>query len=141
MELHVLIGTKRGNNFSLCFSNLIRRNLLLTDNVTASSYFYELLPCNNKCVSSLLRNSPRHQQPCIHGILSSGHFPGVWILKVDVSEHSVGSIFTPNHLWIWNRRSVPETSDFNIQTPGKCPEDNIPYLKHGESLKTTTMYF
>jgi hypothetical protein len=30
-----------------------------------------------------------------------------------------------------------ETSDFNIQTPGKYPEDNIPYLQHGESLKTT----
>jgi hypothetical protein len=30
-----------------------------------------------------------------------------------------------------------ETSAFNIQTPGKYPEENIPYLQHGESLKTT----
>jgi hypothetical protein len=31
-----------------------------------------------------------------------------------------------------------EMSAFNIQTPGKNPEENIPYLKHGESLKPTT---
>jgi hypothetical protein len=30
-----------------------------------------------------------------------------------------------------------KTSAFNIQTPGKYPEENIPYLQHGESLKTT----
>jgi hypothetical protein len=30
-----------------------------------------------------------------------------------------------------------ETSAFNIQTPGKYPEENRPYLQHGESLKTT----
>jgi hypothetical protein len=29
-----------------------------------------------------------------------------------------------------------ETSVFNIQTPGKYPEENLPYLQHGESLKT-----
>jgi hypothetical protein len=29
-----------------------------------------------------------------------------------------------------------ETSAFNIQTPGKYPEENVPYLQHGESLKT-----
>jgi hypothetical protein len=29
----------------------------------------------------------------LYGIFSSGYFPGVWILKADVSEHSVGSIF------------------------------------------------
>jgi hypothetical protein len=29
-----------------------------------------------------------------------------------------------------------ETSAFNIQTPGKYPEENLPYLQHGESLKT-----
>jgi hypothetical protein len=33
-----------------------------------------------------------------------------------------------------------ETSAFNIQTPGKYPEENIPYLQHGESLKTTIVY-
>jgi hypothetical protein len=31
-----------------------------------------------------------------------------------------------------------ETSAFNIQTAGKYPEGNIPYLQHGESLKTTS---
>ena len=29
--------------------------------------------------------------------LSSGYFPGVWVLKADVSEHCVGSIF--NRWW------------------------------------------
>jgi hypothetical protein len=29
-----------------------------------------------------------------------------------------------------------ETLAFNIQTPGKYPEENLPYLQHGESLKT-----
>jgi hypothetical protein len=33
-----------------------------------------------------------------------------------------------------------ETSAFNIQTPGKYPEDNIPYPQHGESLKTTMSF-
>jgi hypothetical protein len=28
-----------------------------------------------------------------------------------------------------------ETSAFNIQTPGKYPEENLPYLQHGECLK------
>jgi hypothetical protein len=30
-----------------------------------------------------------------------------------------------------------ETSAFNIQTPGKYPEESTSYLQHGESLKTT----
>jgi hypothetical protein len=33
-----------------------------------------------------------------------------------------------------------ETSAFNIQTPGKYQEENIPYLQHGESLKTTIIH-
>jgi hypothetical protein len=35
------------------------------------------------------------------------------------------------------RTECSERSAFNIQTPGKCPEENMPYLKHGGSLKTT----
>jgi hypothetical protein len=46
MELRVLIGMKQDNDLSLCFSNVIRRNLVLTDHVTASSYLYELLLYN-----------------------------------------------------------------------------------------------
>jgi hypothetical protein len=38
--------------------------------------------------------------------LSSGYFPGVWVLEADVSEHCVGSIFTT--CWRWNRHSVPK---------------------------------
>jgi hypothetical protein len=54
------------------------------------------------------------------GIYSSAYFPGVWILKADVSEPTEGS----------------EMSAFNIQTPGKYPEEYIPHLQHGQSLKT-----
>jgi hypothetical protein len=51
---------------------------------------------------------------CRWGRYSSGYSPGVWILKADVSEPSVGSIFTGRWLWIttylwrWNRWSVPK---------------------------------
>jgi hypothetical protein len=30
---------------------------------------------------------------------------------------------------------------FNIQTLGKYPEENLPYLQHSESLKTTIVLF
>jgi hypothetical protein len=30
-----------------------------------------------------------------------------------------------------------ETSAFDIHTPGKYPEENLPYLQQAESLKTT----
>jgi hypothetical protein len=33
------------------------------------------------------------------------------------------------------RTEYSETSAFNIQTPGKWPEENIPCQQHGESLK------
>jgi hypothetical protein len=32
-----------------------------------------------------------------------------------------------------------ETSNFNTQTPGKYPEDNLSLQQHGESLKTRTL--
>jgi hypothetical protein len=109
---------------------------------------------------------------CLYGVFSSGYFLGAWKWKADDSEHCrfhlhrwvrVNS-FTPNHLWRWNRQSVPkrrllifrrlgnthnkiyhhshiptcedgtdrvsETSAFNIQTPGKYPEQNIPSFIH-----------
>ena len=36
---------------------------------------------------------------------SFGYFPGVWVLKADVSEHSISSIFIDRStcLWRWNR--------------------------------------
>jgi hypothetical protein len=34
-----------------------------------------------------------------------------------------------------------ETSAFNIQMPGKYPEENLPYLQHGESLKNKKPVF
>jgi hypothetical protein len=45
---------------------------------------------------------------CRWGIYSSGYFPGVWILKADVSVPSVGSIFTTTYLWRWNRLRIPK---------------------------------
>jgi len=52
MKLHVLMGTKHDKDLSLCFGNLMRRNLVLTDHVAASSYLYELLLCNNSLMYS-----------------------------------------------------------------------------------------
>ena len=50
---------------------------------------------------------------CSNDKLSSGYFPGVWVLKADVSEHCVRSIFnrwwSVSHFttcWRWNRHSV-----------------------------------
>ena len=45
--------------------------------------------------------------------LSSGYFPGVWVLKTDVSEHCISSIFNRccshcSTCWSWNRYSVPK---------------------------------
>jgi hypothetical protein len=40
------------------------------------------------------------------GRFSSGYFPSVWILKADVLEHSVSSIFTGRWLWIHNHLPV-----------------------------------
>jgi hypothetical protein len=64
------------------------------------------------------------------------YFPGVRILKADVSEHSVSSIFTYPPVKM-EPTECSETPAFNFQMPGKYPEENIPYLQHGESLKTT----
>ena len=70
-------------------------------------------------------NVPEHQlvlvfklSPCCsNDKLSSGYFPGVWVLKADVSEHCVSSIFnrwwsvSDSHFttcWRWKWHSVPK---------------------------------
>ena len=80
---------------------------------------------------------------------------GVWGLKTDVSEPSIGSIFLGRwrkndsgwdvcvYLYIyaftclgrWNREGS-ETSAFKPQMPGKYPKENILHKEHGESLKS-----
>jgi hypothetical protein len=64
--------------------------------------------------------------------LSSGYFPGVWVLKDNVSEHC----FTLQHLLKMEPTQCSEMSAFNTHTPGKYPEDNLSLQQHGESLKT-----
>jgi len=59
-------------------------------------------------------------------MFSFGYFPGVWGLKADVSEPSIGSIFLEGS----------ETSAFKPQTPGKYPKENILHKEHDESLKS-----
>jgi hypothetical protein len=72
--------------------------------------------------------------------LSSGYFPGVWVLTADVSEHCVGSIFNRwwrlYHLLKMELTQFSETLAVNTQTPGKYPEDNLSLQQHGKSLKT-----
>jgi hypothetical protein len=82
-------------NFNLKYFQAIFRNIYLD---------FNLLPCSERCV------------------ISSGRYPGVWILYANVSEHSVYSIFIgmlvwtnlfiPTILWRWNRRF----RNFGIQT-------------------------
>jgi hypothetical protein len=46
-------------------------------------------------------------------------------------------VFIHNHLPVKMEPTVSsETSAFKIQTPGKYPEEYLPHLQHGESLKT-----
>jgi hypothetical protein len=52
---------------------------------------------------------------CSNDKLSSGYFPGVWILKAD----------TLHHLLKMETIHSSETSVFNTQTPGKYLEDNL----------------
>ena len=77
--------------------------------------------------------------PCsLCSVFSFGYFPGVWGLKVDVSEPSIGSIFLgrwrKNSSFFLNlpRKMEPiegsETSAFKPQTPGKYPKENILHL-------------
>jgi len=62
---------------------------------------------------------------------SSGYFPGVWVLKADVS-----GTLTLHQLLKMEPTQCSETSAFNTQAPGKYPEDNLSLLQQGESLKT-----
>jgi hypothetical protein len=61
---------------------------------------------------------------------SFGWFPGVWFIIADVSEHFICSIFL----------ECSETSAIINQTPGNHPKEDILYSKHGESLKSRTLY-
>jgi hypothetical protein len=79
-------GDEQDNDLSLCFSNVIRRHLVLAGHVTASSYLYELLLWNN-FTSSFLRNSPGHQH---HVILVLANKNVQYSLYV---EGSVATIF------------------------------------------------
>jgi hypothetical protein len=52
--------------------------------------------------------------------------------KKETSQFS----YTLHHLLKMEPTQSSETSAFNIQTPGKYPEDNSSLLQHGESLKS-----
>jgi len=73
-------------------------------------------------------------------MFSFGYFPGVWGLKADVSEPSIGFIFLDR----W-RKMEPiegsETSAFKPQMPGKYPKENILHKEHGESLKSRQLIY
>ena len=63
--------------------------------------------------------------PCsLCSMFSFGYFPGVWVLKADVSEPSIGSIFI--HLPMkMEPIEGSETSAFKTQIPGQYPKENI----------------
>jgi hypothetical protein len=47
-----------------------------------------------------------------------GYFPGVWGLKADVSEPSIGSIFLGTSLGRWIRERVPKLRVLNLRRRG-----------------------
>ena len=73
---------------------------LLVDLISKKLLDFKLSPCYKCCM------------------LSSGLFPGLWILCTDVSEHSVCSIFIGR--WL-----CEEPQPHRIQTPGNNPEEII----------------
>jgi hypothetical protein len=71
---------------------------------------------------------------CCNERLSSGYFPGVWVLKADVSEHCVGSIFNrwwsvnDSHFitcWRWNRHSFPKRRLLILRRRGNTQKTNL----------------
>ena len=74
-------------------------------------------------------------------ILSFGWFPCVWILCVDVSEHSVCSIFKGgssclHHLWRWNRQTVPKSRYIKSRRGRDHPNERTQHSEHGVSSKS-----
>jgi len=57
------------------------------------------------------------------------------VLKADVSELSVGSIFIGLPMMMEPTESS-KTSAFSTRTPGRYPKENALHIKHGESLKS-----
>ena len=76
-------------------------------------------------------------------MFSFGYFPGVWILKTDVSEiyrfhlhKQVREKFSLHLPMKMEAIESSETSAFKTQTLGKYPNENMLHKKHGESLKS-----
>jgi hypothetical protein len=80
-------------------------------------------------LSSNLLSKNTKLQTIICFMFFSGQFPGVLILYVDVSEHSVCSIFM-------EKTECFETSEYKIQAPGNYAEESIQHSEHGKSLKS-----
>ena len=66
------------------------------------------------------------------------------MLKADVSEHFIGSIFIGRSMKYFialpmkmEPTESSETSAFSTQTPGKFPKENALHIKHSESLKSS----
>ena len=77
-------------------------------------------------------------------MFSFGQFPGVLVLKADVSEPSIGSIFKGRWIHLTLKMKPiegSETSAFRTQTPGNYPKENILRKEHGESLKSRNIEF
>ena len=62
------------------------------------------------------------------------------MLKADVSELSVGSIFIDRSMKMEPTESS-ETSAFSTRTPGRYPKEDALHIKHGESLKSRMIFF
>jgi hypothetical protein len=86
----------------------------------------------------------RRRAVYLHSLLCTPTTPTLSLSPVGPDPSPYKYRLLPSQVIIHNHPPVKmeptecsETSTFNIQTPGKCPEESLPYLQHGKSLKTT----
>jgi hypothetical protein len=73
--------------------------------------------------------------PCsLCSMFSFGYFPGVWGLKADVSEPSIGSIFIGTSLWRWNRQRVPKRRLLKLRRQGNTQKKTYYKVEHAHTL-------
>jgi hypothetical protein len=89
------LSTQRGQTTRYRWQKYVQSQ----DNIVLHVLDFKLSPCLESCVYSF------------------GYFPGVWLLKADVSEHSICSIFMG---WIWSVKYGRLEED-TLFIPGTCP--------------------
>jgi hypothetical protein len=90
-----------------------------TDRSAPHYVIFSIIPLPRPSLAQIFSSAPYSQTPSAYNIQSSGLFPGVWVLKADVSEPSVSSISKGAHLWRWNWRLVPKRRGYKNSHAGE----------------------